>query len=486
VFASNFNASAFPGLSNTSVRLAETKSTINTDWNNIAPRFGFAWSPSHFIAIRGGYGVYYDRMTGGFFNSLRQSPPFFREQELNDTGDFNTYPQDRVIFPIPDFQVGFDDGEPFLATVQNPDEEFEALEAQVIDPKLTTPYMQQWNLTTQFSFSNDYLIDIGYVGSKGTRLLQQVNAIPPMDIDALGFLPRAGVPGGGFTSNYFTVEDDEFVPTATPNCDILDDPEGCTIAPELRSRILGFDEDEGLNMLTASGNSIYHSFQANFQKRYAAGFAYNLNYTWSKSMDTYSDEGTFQVENDQTRIDLNRSLSDFDRTHRMVFSGSYELPFRGNRLVEGWSVSGIGTLQSGRPFSIVDSDFSGFLYASPGPRPSIAAGFTYDDLVTGGSPHDNVNNYLNEDALFSSGPQFGNLGRNVVRGPSQKRFDLSVFKMTRLAETTSLEFRSEFYNIFNITNFSNPERNFSDGDFGEITETRGGPRLIQFALKLRF
>jgi hypothetical protein len=143
-------------------------------------------------------------------------------------------------------------------------------------------------------------------------------------------------------------------------------------------------------------------------------------------------------------------------------------------------------MQSGRPFSIVDSDFSGFLYASPSPRPSIASGFTYDDLVARGSVRDNVNNYLNADAIFSSGPQFGTLGRNVVTAPSQKRFDLSVFKITRLTETTSLEFRSEFYNITNTANFRNPERNFSDGDFGEITETRGGPRLVQFALKLRF
>jgi hypothetical protein len=203
-------------------------------------------------------------------------------------------------------------------------------------------------------------------------------------------------------------------------------------------------------------------------------------------MDTYSDEGTFQVEHDQSRVYLNRAVSDFDRKHRLIFSWTYNLPFRGNRLVQGWSLSGIGTLQSGRPFSIVDRDYSGFLYASPNPRPNLAPGMTHADLVTSGSVTSRINGYLNADAVASAGPQFGNLGRNVVRGPTQRRLDLSIFKITPITERTSLEFRGEFYNLTNTSNFRNPQRDLSDGDFGEILESLGGPRVIQFALKLRF
>lgn len=488
-FASNFNASAFPGLSGTTVRLASTKSTLETDWNNFAPRFGFSWSPRNYssLVVRGGYGIYFERMTGGFLNSLRQSPPFFREQELNDQGDWNTYPKDRAVFPVPTFRVGFDDGEPFLATADNPDEEFEALEAQVIDPKLATPYTQQWSLNVQKEIAKDYLIEVGYVGAKGTKLLQQINANAPQDVDALGgYLARAGVPGGGFTTNYFNIVNDTFVPSKTAPCDVFDDPGDCMIAEELRVPILGFDEDEGLNSLYSNGNSIYHSLQARFQKRYSKGFTYNANYTWSKSMDTYSDEGTFQVEQDQKRNFLNRAVSDFDRTHRLVFNWTWDLPFRGNRLVSGWALSGIGTFQSGRPFSIVDGDYSGFLYASPSPRPNIVAGKTYADLVTAGALGSRIAQYLNASAVASSGAQFGNLGRNVVREPAQKRFDLSVSKRTQLTERTSLEFRGEFYNLTNTANFRKPERDLSDGDFGEITKSRGGPRVVQLGLKLRF
>src|SRR5262249_14311372 len=157
-----------------------------------------------------------------------------------------------------------------------------------------------------------------------------------------------------------------------------------------------------------------------------------------------------------------------------------------NRFIEGWSVSGIGTVQSGRPFSIIDSDYSGFLYASPNPRPSIKAGSTYADLKVSGSAKDNVGGYLNADAIESAGAQFGNLGRNILRGPVQRRLDLSVFKITPLTERVSLELRGEFYNLTNTVNLRNPANDFSSGDFGEITETVGGPRLVQFAAKLRF
>jgi hypothetical protein len=328
---------------------------------------------------------------------------------------------------------------------------------------------------------------VGYVGTKGTRLFQAVNLNPPQDVNALGFLARANVPGGGFTSNYFTTEDDEFVQTPGPTCDVEDDFEDCTIAAELRTPILGFDEDEGVNTITSTANSTYHALQASLRQRYARGLSYTVNYTWSKSMDIFSDEGLFQAEHNQQRLDLNHAVSDFDQTHRLIFSFTWDLPWRGNRLIEGWSLSGIGTAQSGRPFSIIDdADFSGFLFASTAPRPNIADGATYDDLKTPGSASERVGNYINADVLESSGAQLGNLGRNILRAPTQKRLDISLMKQTRLSERVGLDFRVEAYNVTNTANFRAPRNILSEDDFGEIVRSQGGPRVLQFGLKLRF
>jgi hypothetical protein len=213
---------------------------------------------------------------------------------------------------------------------------------------------------------------------------------------------------------------------------------------------------------------------------------FNVNYTFSRSIDTFSDEGLFQIEHDQSRPWLNRGLSDFHRKHRLIFSWTWELPFKGNRLIEGWQLSGIGTFQSGRPFTIVDDDFSGILFGTSDPRPSLAPGATHADQTTDGPVSSRLNGYLIRSAFQSSTVQWGTLGRNTVIGPGQRRIDVSLSKLTRLTEGISLEFRADAYNISNTPTFRNPARDLSGGNFGEIIRTRGGPRVIQFGLKLRF
>ena len=141
-----------------------------------------------------------------------------------------------------------------------------------MDLKLRIPYIQQWNFGVQLPVSTNSVLDVGYVGTNGTRLFQRVDRDIPVDVNAVGFLPRPGVPGGGFRSNYFEVDDDEFIPTPTPECDVFDDYLDCTIAPEVSSPILGFDEDEGLNVVTSDSNSSYHALQASFRQRYTRGW----------------------------------------------------------------------------------------------------------------------------------------------------------------------------------------------------------------------
>jgi hypothetical protein len=213
---------------------------------------------------------------------------------------------------------------------------------------------------------------------------------------------------------------------------------------------------------------------------------FNVNYTFSRSIDTFSDEGRYQIEHDQSRPYLNRGLSDFHRKHRLILSGTWDLPFKGNRLIDGWSLSGIGTFQSGRPFTVVDGDYSGFLFASGDPRPNLAAGATHDGQTTPGPVNERLDAYLNRAAFQSSGAYFGNLGRNTVIGPDQRRVDLVASKLTRLSERFQLEFRAEFFNAFNTVTFRAPENDMTESSFGQIDETRGGPRVVQLGLKLRF
>ena len=491
VFASNFNPDSVPGAAGLPLTTADSKNIIPGDYNNVMPRVGFAWTPSdrkNFV-LRGGYGMFYERTTGGFANSLRQAPPFFRELQLNNLGDWNVVPRDIPALPIPAFSIAFDDAEPILVGLNDPDNEFEALETQMVSPDLETPSMQQWSINTQWEFRNNWLLEVGYFGSKGDNLLQFINQNQAFDIDAIGgFLPRPGVPGGGFTGNYYDPDNDDFVNLKTPpsSCDLLDDPGECIVAPELRGSLLGLDEDEGANMLVSNGKSWYHGLQTSLQKRFAQGYMFNVNYTFSRSIDYFSDEGLFQVPHDQTRPENNKGLSDFHRKHRLILSWTWDLPFRGNLFVEGWQIAGIGTFQSGRPFTVIDGDFSAVLVGTTDPRPDLAPGATHDDQTTSGSTSSRIDNYLNPDAFVSSGTKFGNLGRNTVIGPDQRRVDLSLSKLTRLMENRSLEFRIEAYNVTNTPSFRNPGRDIAAANFGQITRMRGGPRVIQLGLKFRF
>ena len=145
----------------------------------------------------------------------------------------------------------------------------------MVSPDLETPSMQQWSLNTQWEFRHNWLLEVGYIGSKG----RQPPAVHQPEPGARHRRASAascrapGVPGGGFTGNYYDLDDDEFVNLKTPpaGCDLLDDPGECIISPELRGPLLGLDEDEGANMLLSNGKSWYHALQTSLQKRFSAG-----------------------------------------------------------------------------------------------------------------------------------------------------------------------------------------------------------------------
>jgi hypothetical protein len=206
----------------------------------------------------------------------------------------------------------------------------------------------------------------------------------------------------------------------------------------------------------------------------------------------------FVVQGDVRDLESNRAVSDFDRTHRFSLNFVYQLPGHNssNRLLNGWQLSGFFQAQTGTPYSIFAPEpelqnatqyadlvrGSGGLYRLGFGRPNLCG--SLEDLRRQGS--DITEGAFNRDALCTAFGQSGSLGRNVLRAPSQNRFDLGLVKTTKLSETTSLEFGWDVFNVFNRANFSAPDSELGSPDFGRITNTVGGPRVMQFRTKLRF
>jgi len=272
---------------------------------------------------------------------------------------------------------------------------------------------------------------------------------------------------------------------------------------------------------------MYNSLQATLKKVMSHGFQFLAAYTFAKSIDNAGDSlgaaigGTFGIPifgqvvyNDQNNVAAQRGVSDFDRTHRLVINGTWNVPGPKHatsatirKLGDGWSISGIATLQSGLPFSILDSAAGTLL----GPATlyttgNLALGVTLADAGRSGSVSSRVNEFFNTSTFVPApfipsgglidgkypvsgggGTVFGNLGRNILRGPDQQDFDIAVIKTTPLTDRVKLIFRWEVFNLLNRSNFANPSNDVSTrSTFGTISALTVNPRIMQYALKLEF
>ena len=171
----------------------------------------------------------------------------------------------------------------------------------------------------------------------------------------------------------------------------------------------------------------------------------------------------------------------------MIVNFSYNLPYgRLNKRIFGdWQVAGVAILQSGTPISILDTSGAA-LYGTANSRASWAQGATIATAQRSGRTQDRLNQYFNTAAFVRAGNFFGDTGRNILRGPIQRNADLSINKKFTLTERVNLEWRSEFFNVLNIANFSNPGGSITAASYGVIRNTTGNPRVVQFALKLAF
>jgi hypothetical protein len=268
----------------------------------------------------------------------------------------------------------------------------------------------------------------------------------------------------------------------------------------------------GFQIFADDAYSHYHSLQSTLSRRWGAGY-FQAAYTFSRSTDATSSGNTAlnTAFNDQTDLKNSRGLSDFDRKHRLTISYRYDLPFFSkaegwqHTLLSGWAVSGITIFQSGTPFSILDSAggtaFLGGGLEAATTSAQLAAGSSIGAGTTSGDIHSRVNNgYLNPNN-FSPDPKlsaalggdgvvtlFGNLGRNIYRGPHQQNWDFSLLKNIKITERHQLRFTTDFFNVWNHANFANPSVTDvqNPAAFGRIFATVGTPRLIQFSLRYAF
>jgi hypothetical protein len=435
---------------------------------NFGPRLGLVWSPldSGRLALRGGYGIFFSEPSFFYLAWDYFSPPFYQNFISSGHTFANPFPDVPPESSFPLIQTGY------------------PLASSPFDPNLRTPYFQHFNASIQYELVPDTLLQVAYVGTRGLRLFRQVN-INQARIASLNHPVTNQV-----TGEVITVNTNENAALRAPMQGV--DP-----------AFFGFNQ--------SNAQSTYHSLQATLNRRLSHGLEVQGSYTFSRSIDDGTSPGldTSSIMGDQHAWG-NRGLSDFDRTHRFVAYFLWDLPkFAFTRdstaarlLASNWQLSGIVTLMSGVPIDPTDPG-GGSLYGLAGARPNWAPGasrrsalsnvpsgfyfnaaaFSIADVPPGQaipSAHDPT-------ALApDGGTDLGTVGRNVLRGPRQSNLDFSVAKLIPLAESKRLEFRADFFNLFNHANRDNPISDINSDDFGRVVSFSSSPRIVQLSLRFDF
>ncbi len=515
--------SCVKGLNITGLSPTGSDTTYNNNYTTgLAPRIGFAYDLGghQTTTIRGGYGIYFAREDVGTVDQLSFQAPFlpvaFAGEPAGSLSNFfltapNALPKGGVLDPnfVPCLGTfaGFvvnGSGTPTTDTTQTANYACangspgvvpsQFLFGLTVPRHFVAPNTQQWNLTLQRALGKQWVLEVGYVGTHAVHLRETRTSI-----QARLASPSNPIALTDTAGNQFTI---------TTNT---------TSNGPARSNNAGINGYNGFQLFADDAYSHYNSLQTTLSRRWGAGY-FQAAYTFSKSTDATSSGNTAlnTAFNDESSLDASRGLSDFDRPHRFVVSYRYDLPFFSkaagwkHAALANWAISGITIFQSGTPFSVTDSA-AGTAFLGPGLTPltlgAELAGPSVSAGLTSGSIHDRVNNgYLNP-ANFTAAPlvpasqggdgavtSFGNLGRNIYRGPFQQNWDFSLIKNIKLTERQQLRFTSDFFNIWNHANFANPSindvetigTNPATSPFGKIFSTVGTPRLIQFSLRYAF
>jgi Carboxypeptidase regulatory-like domain/TonB dependent receptor len=477
--------------------------------HNFAPRVSLAWDVKGDgkTSVRAGYGIYYIRTSGQTLLQLITSQPFFQLSALQFGGSnpgvslSNPYPNlptanQFPIFSTPPTFTGLD-------ATGAPEFNGGLLSLNPFDRNLVTPYVGNWNVTVQRELPMHFFVEVGYIGSEGVHLIDSLqrnqallaNAANPIIVGG-----QNGVPQSIITTN------------SVNNV-------------EARAGVLGFDAGGGLNEVTDLGHSSYNAFIFTVNRRTGNLFL-QASYTFSKSIDNESggaDQDLGSANSNQLDLRGQRAVSDFNVPQRIVVAYEYAIPGFKNGWksypLGNWSVGGLTTFQSGLPASITCPVCAG----NTGTLFGVLPGATYPNLVG------NINNLVSSGrpenftgtSIFNSsvlaptqslapgtvvsglntlggpgnqsftisgdgGALFGDLGRNIYRGPFQQNWDMYLSKRFSITEKYGLTFRAEAFNVFNHPNFTAPNTAFGTPSFGIFSSTIGNPRILQLALKFDF
>jgi hypothetical protein len=518
------------------------KGLTKSYYKSFAPRIGVAWDPRKDgkTTIRGGFGIFYNPIEQLVLEQFQAEPPFGGSTTVTE-GFFSTpfvlqscatpaggscqgngASGGPGVLPNPFGSIlNPPRGTPFDWSIFRPILMFGELQ-----PQLRSQYTEQYNFGIERELFKNTVLSVGYVGSQGHRLLATHDLSPAtaqtcLDLQNISNLTGDGTLACGpfFGDSSFSVAANEIPagvtlhlpygpqpvvtgpnptaltlvglrPYSSPTCDPTTG-NGCPAD--------GIPVFSSIFAQDTIANSAYNSLQASLERRLSNGLQFEIAYTYSKSIDDASSFENALKPNCNgvlNNFSCNRGLSLFDSRQRLVISYLWEpqIPkYDGAKgmALNGWSVSGITSFQSGFPIRMItiddqelQNDTSGF--EAPG-RP------VENGPVHFVNPRSNSNYYFCPGGAGATGcnisdPALGTLGgpRTICCGPGINNFDMSVQKAIPFTERVHGEFRAEFFNIFNHTQFLNPDGNFSDGpDFGRVTHTRE-PRQIQFALKLSF
>lgn len=481
---------SLPGVTRVGRRILKSADPLD-----FAPRLGIAWSPlsSNRFVVHAGYGMFYSRPSFLYVGLNYFAPPFFQISAFGPRPLEDPFPGAPPSNSFPIVQTGI------------------PLSATVVDRNNRNPYYQHFNFGVQYELFRDTVVQAAYAGSRGLRLLRSLPVNQARIASARHPVVNA-VTGDIYTTN--TLSD-----------------------AALRAPLQGVDT-AGFALNQSSAQSTYHSLQVTLNRRMSRGLQVSLCYTFSRSIDNTSNPGgganldgtpdrgggldSGSLWGNVLDPDANRGLSDFDRTHVLAFTYVWNLPDTwlsrrvpgGRAIFSNWQVSGSLLAMSGVPVDILDrsgASVYGLLGARPNWAPgtnsksafrNVPAGYYFNPSafrraqVDEGQPIPSAH-----DPTALAGDvetDFGDVGRNALRGPRQSNFDLSVAKHFRWSESREIAFRLDFFNVLNHPSRDNPvadlnlatfddSGNITDpGTFGRALSFGSSPRIVQLSLKLSF
>jgi hypothetical protein len=461
--------------------------------SNFGPRFGFAYQVNSKLVIRGGAGIFYDRIGADrFVHAVEQGNPYATTLDYEGSAAAPFTIQN----PFPNLPLGqFVQRWANFSTLQTSE-----LSVPYLDQDIHTPLVRQYNVNLQYEFAPRWVLEMGYVGSSGINLLDYNHNVNT------ALIASAADPINGLTT------------TTVANV-------------ALRTPYIGY-APAGLEATAFDGISNYNSLQITVRKQYSHGVTLQGSYTWSKSLTDLTVDSA--NSNNAGNLLQQYGPSYFNRPQRFIINYSWDIPLGKHngalgKLTEGWQISGVTTIQDGAPTTFIDGS-AGSAYGTNGTgttagfgRAELCPGMTYNNIATPGGIEARLGGYSGGPGFFNAAAfcpapaiepdgvtvttqaacptcatLFGSTGQGILLGPGQFNFDASLIKTTHVTERATLQLRFEFFNLFNHPQFAAIDPSSGTGGTlsslpqpleagqGTITSTSVNPRIIQLGAKFVF